>query len=558
MFLFVCADCLGNCGHLVALERDKKRCSVLIKRLLREANLEGPFLLPTCIQQSRPELLGPSRESLTVVQTPRKATTDLRESEQDFVYLELARLASQRPLFFTQKGLLSTVQHGNAHDPAPNEEGETSGIPPECIPPVPSPASSTYGMPCPPLLVEVRCTDFLQVSGHMKPFSSIETIMLDPSCSGSGLPLHGQWSGTYLNEATGKKAATLRDKYLNSYNDPALSVSPESVYTSGSTDCSGLKVTMRSPQANESGISHANCCDSDQTLPVQSPLVPQLYAGNLPCWLTPEEKQLPSLTVNSASLDRVKKLQKLQQELLVHALTNFPRAYCVCYSTCSLYVEENEGVLSRVGLKPEAPRNTCVASSKGRMRSESVNSNNPKTENTLSTTEVVSKGIISDWFVSRPALHSGWFPPPTVVEHFVKQIQHCLVERKQCGEQTEKTKARKDDSCLVKALRAFCGICVRASPETHACRGFFLSIIRRKPHMDSPNEKGSPTTEVQSQAFHSRKRHLFKNDKHFCDDSRRNPQAMVCSRDSVVSGGRQGKSSKRRIRSWTKAGVSIK
>lgn len=45
---------------------------------------------------------------------------------------------------------------------------------------------------------------------------------------------------------------------------------------------------------------------------------------------------------------RVRSLASFQIRILSHALTQFPSVKTVCYSTCSVYVEENEAVVSAV------------------------------------------------------------------------------------------------------------------------------------------------------------------------------------------------------------------
>lgn len=46
--------------------------------------------------------------------------------------------------------------------------------------------------------------------------------------------------------------------------------------------------------------------------------------------------------------DKTRQLAAFQRKLLHHALTNFPAAKRVVYSTCSVFIEENEQVVERV------------------------------------------------------------------------------------------------------------------------------------------------------------------------------------------------------------------
>eukprot|EP00980_Cylindrotheca_fusiformis_P003478 scaffold779_cov92-Cylindrotheca_fusiformis.AAC.2 len=46
--------------------------------------------------------------------------------------------------------------------------------------------------------------------------------------------------------------------------------------------------------------------------------------------------------------DRIKALSNFQFQALQHAITNFPKVERIVYSTCSIYVEENEGVIHRL------------------------------------------------------------------------------------------------------------------------------------------------------------------------------------------------------------------
>lgn len=55
-----------------------------------------------------------------------------------------------------------------------------------------------------------------------------------------------------------------------------------------------------------------------------------------------------TLVHNDAGGERIQKLAAFQRRVLSHALSQFPTAKCVCYSTCSVDVRENEMVVSAV------------------------------------------------------------------------------------------------------------------------------------------------------------------------------------------------------------------
>lgn len=46
--------------------------------------------------------------------------------------------------------------------------------------------------------------------------------------------------------------------------------------------------------------------------------------------------------------ERIDSLASFQRRILLHALTSFPSVKTVCYSTCSIYVDENECVVDEV------------------------------------------------------------------------------------------------------------------------------------------------------------------------------------------------------------------
>lgn len=192
-------DMLNRRGRLVALDKDSGRIRVLIRRVSEVPYLLGPFIL-------------------------RDGALELTETEQ--ITDEL--LSSQAGCIFLDKesGL---IRDGGV------ETGKLSGA------------------DAPELLIHVALCDFLTLTpkdddrhlpwvNYKNTLSGLRTIILDPSCSGSGLPQHGKVEKEHMDQ-------------------------------------------------------------------------------------------------------RLKGLSEFQTKMLVHSLTSFPSVKTVCYSTCSVFAEENEQVV---------------------------------------------------------------------------------------------------------------------------------------------------------------------------------------------------------------------
>ena len=128
--------------------------------------------------------------------------------------------------------------------------------------------------------------DFLKLDPNQKPWSNVGALLLDPSCSGSGI--------------------VGRDESL-SFSLPNKEATPPEVRRS----------KKRKRQADTKVTAPVN--DADENIPV----------------METDEVDLAA---------RLKSLSSFQTKLLLHAF-QFPAARKVTYSTCSIYDEENEEVV---------------------------------------------------------------------------------------------------------------------------------------------------------------------------------------------------------------------
>jgi len=107
--------------------------------------------------------------------------------------------------------------------------------------------------------------DFLLTDPFSSEFSHVRLLLLDPSCSGSGMRIH-----LFLNENSEEKNRNFEEECLRKYRE-----------------------------------------------------------------------------LKSKELERVKKLKEFQTKILLHAM-KFSKVIRICYSTCSIYDEENEKVVEKV------------------------------------------------------------------------------------------------------------------------------------------------------------------------------------------------------------------
>ena len=126
--------------------------------------------------------------------------------------------------------------------------------------------------------------DFLNVSPQKAPWDKVTSLLLDPSCSGSGIVGRDEVVKVTLPRRVGKQESRKKER-------------------------NGVK------KDHESHVSPVVV----QTTPVDPPTIKDLA-------------------------QRLEALSQLQLRLLLHAMS-FPKAKKIVYSTCSLYSEENEQVV---------------------------------------------------------------------------------------------------------------------------------------------------------------------------------------------------------------------
>ncbi len=161
-------------------------------------------------------------------------------------------------------------------------------------------------------------------------------------------------------------------------------------------------------------------------------------------------------TENSLSRDpffcneRIKTLSNFQYQALYHATTDFPNVDRVVYSTCSLYVQENEGVVQRL-----------LASN-------------------------------SDWELCPPRCLKSWH-----------RRGLCIDEEENASNENDSFKSLTHDQakCLI-----------RVHPDEDATNGFFVACFQRKMHPGKSSSKNKNTLEFKIDA--PKDMELYKNQFH--------------------------------------------
>ncbi|KAJ5552035.1 hypothetical protein N7535_000018 [Penicillium sp. DV-2018c] len=149
--------------------------------------------------------------------------------------------------------------------------------------------------------------DFLALDPEDERFENVTGLLLDPSCSGSGIIGRDDVPQLTLPTAGASKAPKSHGKKRKRQE------------TADEAEGDQSKATMGTPQAAPT-----------------------------------DENDIPDGTVDS---ERLTKLASIQARIVEHALS-FPNATHVTYSTCSIHLIENEGVVARV-------LNTRVAQERG-------------------------------------------------------------------------------------------------------------------------------------------------------------------------------------------------
>jgi putative methyltransferase len=147
------------------------------------------------------------------------------------------------------------------------------------------------------------------------------------------------------------------------------------------------------------------------------------------------------------SNDRIKTLSNFQFTALLHAATDFPHVDRIVYSTCSLYVEENEGVVQRL----------------------------------LTSTD--------DWELCAPICLAGWH-------------RRGLVTEDKTGTTTDDDDDDDDDdvvnSSSLSLTHEQAKCLIRVHPGEDATNGFFVACFQRK----SAGNKNSKLNKAGSKQFH--------------------------------------------------------
>lgn len=164
--------------------------------------------------------------------------------------------------------------------------------------------------------VNVMCMDFFDLTSGDR--EATEAILLDPSCSASGVM-------TRVDVVVAKQQQERSQKQLKE-----LSSQPTK-----SIDSFGSHVEKNRQNYSKNNSMYAQeRCTSDE--------------GVEDIKVTSAEDAVGEKDENAVLEERVMKLGRLQRKLLAHSLLSFDNCRTVVYSTCSIHVEENENVVREV------------------------------------------------------------------------------------------------------------------------------------------------------------------------------------------------------------------
>ena len=158
--------------------------------------------------------------------------------------------------------------------------------------------------------------DFLSLNVDEEPWCSVVAVLLDPSCSGSGIV--GREDGE-VEGSRGQKSLEMTNSGLSDAKKEEETRGQKRKRRRALDERNGAE--LRNGKHEENGIAKAS----------------------------PEQEVVEDRAKDSslALEQRLNALSALQTKMLVHAFS-FPRARRVTYSTCSIHDKENEGVVVAV------------------------------------------------------------------------------------------------------------------------------------------------------------------------------------------------------------------
>lgn len=157
--------------------------------------------------------------------------------------------------------------------------------------------------------------DFLKLDPNTKPWKEVRAILLDPSCSGSGI--------------------------VDRDEKPLDFTLPEQTGTSKADEPSRKRKRKRKIKEEANGMHNGVTTNGDRYKPISNDMP---SANPTPASAIENEPIVEASSNEQALKTRLASLAALQTKMLVHAFC-FPSASRITYSTCSIYDEENESVI---------------------------------------------------------------------------------------------------------------------------------------------------------------------------------------------------------------------